>query len=338
MNENNINKALYGFDFDWHKSISKRIELANKKNNLFGLTDMTKFVKQSYLYEKSVGLNSMLGIFSVQNIHNMLKAPKQMPSPFLSFTSQITQIIQQQENIAKRLLPISNLNLSSSLLQNFEKIKQQSIPSFANAFIGLAEYQQKQQILEISIRKYLTNSIDYYVRQDNREKDFDGIINDMQNLTSVMLEIKNNQQITKENLSVINATLEKADTSSFMFFIIQIILSLFLYFNDSKPEGGSIKNIKVNNIEKKEIEICFNKTLNVLCLEQRKAIIKANLRSQPHINSAKIALIPKGQLVLVQNINHKWMYVVYQDKDYLLKVGWVFKKSFEKINNTNLQD
>jgi len=331
MNENDINKAIFGSSMDWYKSINKSMQFANKFNNLFGLTDISKFVNQTSIYEKNIGLNSMLGISAIQNIQKSLKAINPAPNPLLPFSSQISQIIKQQEAISKRLTPLSNLGLSIALLQGINKIKQQSIPDFSTAFSGLVSFQQKS--FENNLQKYLTNSIDFYARQQDYTRNLEVIIEDMQNITSVLLEIKDNQKITKEDIRLINNTLQKPDTSAFIYFIIQIILALLLSFYNSKPENGTNINITINNIEKKEIETGFNKTLELLCLEQRKAMINVNLRTKPNRNSGKIGLIQKGQIVLVQSINHKWIYVVYKDEDYLLKSGWVFKKYFERMKN-----
>jgi len=331
MNENDINKVIFGSSMDWYKSINKSMQIANKFNNLFGLTDISKFATQASIYEKNIGINSMLGISAIQNIQKSLKAISPAPNPLLPFSSQISQIIKQQEDISKKLTPLSNLGISTALLQGINKIKQQSIPDFSNAFSGLVAFQQKQKSFESNLQKYLTNSIDYYVRQQDYTKNVDVIIEDMQNITSVLSEIKDNQEITKEDIRLINNTLQKTDTSAFIYFILQIILALLLSFYNSKPENETNINITVNNIEKKEIETGFNKTLELLCLEQRKALTNVNLRSKPNRNSGKTGLIQKGQIVLVQNINHKWIYVVYQDENYLLKSGWVFKKYFERM-------
>ena len=71
--------------------------------------------------------------------------------------------------------------------------------------------------------------------------------------------------------------------------------------------------------------------MKLLCLETRKAKTNVNLRNKPNSNSAKTGLVNADQIVLVQKINHKWIRIVYQDDEYMIQSGWVYKKNFEKI-------
>ncbi len=74
MNKDDINKVIFGSSLDWYKSINKSMQIANEFNNLFGLTGTSKLVDQASIYEKNIGLNSMLGISAIQNIQKSLKA------------------------------------------------------------------------------------------------------------------------------------------------------------------------------------------------------------------------------------------------------------------------
>jgi len=316
-----------------YSSIAKSLEGMNSINSKFkGLLNISGMIKQQ-AFKQSVGFSTAIGLSAIQNIQNHYANIDKQISPFTPFSTQLSQIVMRQENFAKNIPALSSLSLSESILKSVEILKRQTLPDFSKALSSIALIQNQQSQVYENLPRYLSNSLDFYLRQriDNDDDEIESIADDIQDISSKLTEISKNQKVTKTDIAFINATLQKKDTSAFVYFIIQIVLAILLSFNSNSTKQTST-NITINNYERQEIEKGFSETLKLLCLETRKARASMNLRSKPNSNSPKIGLVNSGQIVLVQEINHQWMRIVYQDDEYMIQSGWVYKKNFEKIN------
>lgn len=334
MNNNMSNLGLSS-NLDFYSSLMKSLKSMNAINNqLHGLSNISEILKQQS-FKQNLGISTAIGLSAIQNMHHYNNVNKQI-NPFLPLSTQLSQIVKQQENFAKSIPALPNLSLSDSILKSIETLKRQTIPDFSKALSSIALIKNQQSQIYESLPKYLSNLLDFYLRQriDDDDDEVDRIEDDIKNISSKLTEITENQKVTKEDIAFINATLQKGGTSAFVYFIIQIVLAILLAFNSSSTKQ-SHTTITINNYEQKEIEKGFSETLRLLCLETRKAKVNTNLRSKPNSKSAKIGLVSSGQIVLVQEINHKWIRIVYQDDEYMIQSGWVFKKNFEKTNHSH---
>lgn len=323
-------------NLDFYSSLMKSLKSMNTINNqLNGLSNISEILKQQS-FKQNLGISSAIGLSAIQNMQNHYNNVNKQINPFLPLSTQLSQIVKQQENFAKSIPALTTLSLSDSILKSIETLKRQTIPDFSKTLSSIVILKNQQSQIYESLPKYLSNSLDFYLRQriDDDVDEIERIEDDIQNISSKLTEISENQQVTKEDIAFINATLQKEGTSAFVYFIIQIVLAILLAFNSSSTKQSNT-TITINNYEQKEIENGFSETLRLLCLETRKAIVNTNLRSKPNSNSAKIGLVNSGQIVLVQEINHKWIRIVYQDDEYMIQSGWVFKKNFEKINHSH---
>lgn len=322
-----------GSNLDFYSSLMKSLKARNSINNQFkGLSDISYMLKQQ-AFKQNLGISAAIGISSLQNFYNQYGNASKKINPFLPLSTQLSQIVKHQENFAKSIPPFPILSFSEGLIKSIENLKKQTIPDFTKAIGSFGLIMQQQNHFYENFPKYLSNSLDFYLRErsDNDSNEVVSITNDIKNLSLKLSEIAESQRVTRNDIEFIKEKLQKRDTTSFIYFIIQIVLALLLAIYSS-PTKQSNTNITINNYEQKEIEKGFNETLKLLCLETRKAKANVNLRSKPNSNSAKIGFVYSGQIVLVQEINHKWIRIVYQDNEYMIQSGWVYKKYFEKTN------
>lgn len=333
MMKDNLKNLGLGSTLDLYTSKAKNMKALSSINDMVGLSGLSSVYRQQELFQKSVGLSSSIGLSAIQNMQNALNPIRKQASLFQSLSTQLSEIVKQQETISKSMAGLASLSLPDSLLSSIEILKKQTIPDFSKALSGLASIQHQQVQLGEILPIYLTNSLDFYIRQriDTEEFEVDDIVEDMKQVSSKLQEISESQSITKDDIAFINNTLKKSDTSAFIYFIIQVVLAILLSLNSDKTQQPNA-NITINKQEKEEIVKGFSETLDILSVEMRKAKTNVNLRSKPNSKSAKISLVNEGQFVFVQEINHKWIRVVYQDDEYMIQSGWVLKKYFEKIN------
>lgn len=328
-----MSKSVFSSNLDLYSSLMKSLESINSMNNqLKGLSNISEIIKQQS-FNASLGISSAIGISALQNQYKNIN--KQI-NPLLPLSSQLSQIVQQQENLAKAMPIASSFSISESILKSIETIKQQTIPDFSKALGSIALIQNQQKQIHENLPNYLANSLDFYLKQRivEDEDEIEGIEYDIKKISAKLTGISKNQQVTNDDIAFINATLQKDGTSAFVYFIIQIVLAILLSFSSSTSKQSNT-TITINNYEQKEIEKGFSETLRLLCLETRKARTDVKLRSKPNSNSAKIGHVNNGQIVLVQDINHKWIRIVYEDDEYTIQSGWVYKKCFEKIKYSN---
>ena len=328
MNKNDNNSTLYGLTSDLAKSFSKRNSY-DRDYTLLGMSNLAKLMKEDSIYQRNLGLNSKLGLSAFQNIHKWFDEEKPKLSPFSFLSGQLSQVIQEQEKSSKYLSPLTSLNLPETYLQKISIIKEKSIPDISIAYSRMFSL-EKQESVSSNLQKYITYSFDNYVRQYEDKTDFDDVIKSVEEITSVVSG-KIETELILEKIKELNNKLTKADTTSFIHFIIQVLLALMLAFSNTNPDQVNNFNIQINNEEKKDIETELMKSMKIICIEQRKAIKNVDLRTKPSTNSGKIGVIPKDQIVLIQNINKKWIYVVFQDENYILKAGWAYKKYFKQF-------
>lgn len=331
--KDNFKNLGFGTTLNLYTSMANNMKAISSINNIVDLSGLSSVFRQQELFQKSVGLNSSIGLSAIQNMQNALNPIRKQASLFQPLSIQLSEIVKQQETVSKSMAGLASLSLPNNLFRSIEIIKKQSIPNFSKALSGLALIQQQQIQLGEILPKYLTNSLDFYIRQriNTDEFEVDDIVNDMEEVSSKLHEISESKNITKDDVAFIKNTLKKNDTSGFIYFIIQVVLAFLLSSDLYKSQQPCI-NFIINKQEKKEIVKGFSETLNILSLEIRKAKTKVNLRSKPSSKSVKISVVNEGQFVFVQEINHKWIRVVYQDDEYMIQSGWVYKKYFEKIN------
>jgi Bacterial SH3 domain len=318
---------------DLHSSTSKNIKAISTVNQVTGLSGLSNVFEQQQLFLKSVGLSSSFGLSAIQSMQNSFNSIKKQASLFQHFSGeQFSEIVKLQEPISKRMTTLSALSFSDNMLKNIGILKNQTIPNLSKALTSLSSIQQQLKLGE-TLPKYLTNSLDFYIRQGigNQEYEVKNIIEDMENVSSKLNEISESQNITNKDITFINATLKKGETSAFIYFVIQIVFAILFSLNTENSKQSNV-NITIGKYEKKELEKGFKETLKILSVETRKARTNVNLRSKPNSNSAKIGLVKTEQAVIVQKINHKWIRIIYQDDEYIIHSGWVYKKYFDKIN------
>ncbi|MFW5982963.1 MAG: SH3 domain-containing protein [bacterium] len=310
--------------FNSLKKMNRIIGDANKLKNI------SKMQYISNRFQNRVKFNTSFGLASIQAIQNSMKRHNTKINPFIGLSGYLNHIQKQQEIVSKSVPSFSELTLTDSTLKSIEQLKNSKIPDFSKSLDGLISIHEKHSKLT-SIQQYLIQSFDLYINKINFNNEaLKNISSDIQDLTDVVQDIEKKQEVTKEDIELINNKIDKQGTSNFIMFIIQIILSIILAVYN-QPQNDEIKvKIEINESQRKEIENEFTKTLDVLCLEKREALVNVNLRTKPTKNSGKIGVVHNGQTVLVQDFNHKWIYIIFQDEEYILRSGWVFKKYFEK--------
>ena len=333
MMKDNLKNIGLGSTLDFHTSMSKNIKAISNINDMAVLTGLSNVFRQQEIFQKSVGLSSFIGLSAIQNIQNAFNPIKLQAGLLQPLSAQLSEIVKHQESISKSMAGLTSLSLPDSFLKSVEVLKKQTIPNFSKALSGFASIQQQQVQLGEILPKYLTNLLDFYIRQKINIEEFEveNIVDDMEQVSSKLYEIRESQSITTDDIAFINNALKKSETSAFIYFIIQIVLTIFLSLNSDKSQRPN-NSIIVNKQGKNEIVKGFSETLDILCVEMRIAKTNVNLRNKPNSKSAKISLVKDGQYVFVQEINHKWIRVLYQDDEYMIQSGWVFKKYFERIN------
>lgn len=286
--------------------------------NLNPLFDYLSTIKK---IQDSIRINiPQINIPGMELINSMVKLNEQI-MPHIDFGA----------NLQKQIinLPFPQIELSRELTQKIDIIKSVNIPNALSLYGN--EYSQIEKI-----QKYFSSTIDlcaqiglYSYDEQQLDSELDSIIN--------IFPKKDPNQITKEDINAINIALQNSDIRAFWYFIIPIIITLIIAYNTntSVPQVASNTNFTQINIatpKKEELVSEFSKTLKILCLEQRKAKISTYARNKASSNSSIISTIEKEQIVFVQQVQHKWVYIVYQDSDYMIKSGWALKKHLEYLN------
>jgi hypothetical protein len=331
MEKDYFNESDLRNPFRWIEDLKSNISLKNNYKSIFGISEMLKSIDNRNAYNKLLGMNSMLGISALKEFQDLTIQKNLAYSLSSPFTSQFEKIFKQQDNLFKSLSPLRALTGSNSFLQVIEQIRMHRIPDISNALSGFVSVPEQNKIFNENIQKYLINTFDIYITEEKSESIVDKIDEDLLEIKEFLVDLAQGHELTNEKLDALNDTLIKSNKTAFLYFVISLIFALLLY-NYPKLGKGKKAEIVIDNIQLKEIERGFNRTLEFFCLEKRKAIINVNMRNGPSMNSAKVGLVLKDEIVLVQNINHKWIYIAFQDEDSVLRTGWVYKKYFEKID------
>lgn len=221
-------------------------------------------------------------------------------------------------------ISIPQTELSQILSEKINMIKGINIPNIFSLHGNNLPY-------FLEIQNYLSSTLDLCTHIGLQNFESEEIESELSSIIEILP--KNGvDQITRDDINAINIALQKSDIRAFYYFIIPIIITLIItyYTNKSSEQVSSISIINTHNQEDKGVEKEFSKTLEILCLEQRIAKVNAFVKSKPLQQSAVINNIKEGQIVFVQQIRHKWLYIIYQDSDYMIKSGWVLKKQFKK--------
>jgi|GEM_PF-4345943 len=285
--------------------------------NLNPLFDYLSTIKK---IQDSVRINiPQINLPNIQLLNNIAKLHEQL-------TPQIDFGVNIQQQIAS--IPFPQIELSRELTDKINLIKNINIPNVLSLYGG--EYSRIEKI-----QKYLSTTVDFCTQLGLQYYDEEQVENELASIIEIFPQ-KEPNQITREDIRAINTALRNSDVRAFWYFIIPIIITLIIAYSTNKPSQQIISNVVFTQInttiypEKREVISEFSKTLEILCLEQRKAKISTFVRTKPSLKSSIISAIDEGQIVFVQQIQHKWIYIIYQDSDYMIKSGWTLKKQFEK--------
>lgn len=284
--------------------------------NLNPLFDYLSTIKK---IQNSIRVNiPQINIPGMELINSMVKLNEQI-MPHVDFGT----------NLQKQIinLPFPQIELSRELTQKIDIIKSINIPN------ALSLYGNEYSRIE-KIQKYFSSTIDLCTQIGLYSFDEKQIDNELNSVIEILPQ-KKMEEITKEDIIQIKKKLDNGTLVAFSLFIIQVLIAFYFEYRVSiQPSSSDSKKneTQVNLIEQDKQEVLneFSKTLGILCLEQRQAKINTFVRIKPSSKSSIISTIEERQIVFVQQIQHKWIYIVYQDSDYIIKSGWALKKQFER--------
>lgn len=342
--QNQILKTTTGLDSILN--IANNLSLyRNKTTYPVGLSvvlDSTKSISQ--LLKPANSLNRMLG----NSLKSNLSSYKYTNFYFSnSLSSSLSNIIKNNQALSNSLFNYtsSQLQLSNNLIQIAKAMNYSHLNKFNS--------------LNIALQGVTTSYLKDIVKTRNWDEiDLAEQINDT--IIEASAEIANSDnQLTVEDLdnlkvSIINELipfLSKTKTEKARNFIIELITTIsflltfygtyFMVSDKTNKEVIAETKVELENISSqitdmkedlkieiyKSIEAEFNK-LN----KKRIALTNVNLRKSPVNNSPVIGLLKIGQEVIVIEIQNKYLFITYMDKDtgYPLS-GFVVKKYFKNI-------
>ena len=342
--QNQIMKATTGLG-SIH-NIKNNLSLYNYKASYpVGLSAVLNSTKSLSQFLKPVNsLNSMLG----NNLKSHLSLYKYSNSYFSkSLSSSLSNIIKNNQTLSNSLFNYSStqLQLSNNLIQIAKAMNYPHLNKFNS--------------LNIALQGVTTSYLKDIVKTRNWDEiDFAEQVNDT--IIEASEEIANSTtQLTVEDLdnlkvSIINELmpfLSKTKTEKARNFIIELIaiISLLLtiygtYLMVSDKTNKDVideTKLEVENISsqitdlKEELKVEISKTIETefnKLNKKRIALTNVNLRKAPVNNSPIIGLVKSGQEVIVIEIQNKYLFITYIDKDtgYPLS-GFVVKKYFKNI-------
>ncbi|MEO9886588.1 MAG: SH3 domain-containing protein [Balneola sp.] len=215
------------------------------------------------------------------------------------------------------------IHFGSAHFKEFNGISQ-SIQRLSNSFIqGIKLSKQWDSLVEIdTITTSLISTTQEYTKESVTSED--------------LIELKNS--IIQEMTSLIAKT-RNEKVINFIFQLIAVIsflLSAYSTYNsfnnksnnevlqETKTELEAIKKDISKKIENGFVNLHKNRVANT----------NVNLRFSPKRKSKKIGIVKKDQIVIVLEIQHKWLLITYVDHETNEpKSGFVFKKYFNEKSN-----
>lgn len=334
MDNYKINKAILGGSLTGIENITKISKQMNAA--LVGMSGIQHLIDSKINFPVSNRYNYITGL-GIENIAKFDKSIKQFDKIGASFfgLSNIQSLINYQETINKSFKPIDSIITSTKFIDNYNKINKVLVPSYLKALTGIFPTIEKQTRVYNSFNKLLNLSSDSLINDAIEKDDTDRIEqveNKLEELIDITKDINAGQTLTYDHVLTINSIISKPDITGFVYFAISILVTILLHVSQLRNEKikeskSETKQLKIENEAHHE----FSKTLNILCLEERIAIRDVFIREKPTTKSTSLGVLKAGTPIFVQQINHKWTYIIYQDEDYLMRTGWVYKKYLKRI-------
>lgn len=315
------------------EGFAKALEQHKKTQNAFsgisGLTDIARKISQQI---KPIDIASK--IMSNSNTHFPSFQPYKNYSTSLDLISSLSEIAKSNQLLSDRLsnLTANQLLLSINLTEIAKSFEHSHLISFNSLDIALQGI-SKSYLTSIT-RSHNWNEISIVDQVTEAVANItDGLVSNAQTITSEDLERLKEAIINELSSLLTNTKSEKAKqfVRDFMtiFSFLLIFYNPFVKYTD-KTNKEVIKEIKaqVENVSKghsKQIEQELQKLNNT-----RISRTNVNLRKHPKKNSEIIGLVKSGQQVTVIEIRHKFLLIIYIDKETNEpKSGFVMKKYYE---------
>lgn len=298
-----------------------------------GISQITKILSNqlgNYNHSRNIIGSNLSDNFFIAN-----KIAKQL-SPLYELSKTLNEVKFPYAEITKNLAGIGANQLEFS--RNLSKILTSINVERLNHFSGF----------ETAIQNISNNFIDRSIKDRDWENlnfaqevtesissEADNLVNNTENITLDDLKLFENNVLQELNSLLSKTKSQKAISYiTHLITIISFILNLYLIHKDSKDYNNkevlSQTKKHINNLNS-NIDSKFNEVLSKLD-KNRIALRNVQLRAKSRKKSQIIGDVHKGQIVTVIEIRHKYLLIVYIDKQSKEpKSGFVVKKYFDIV-------